>query len=321
MPDKERPTTRLQRLLRDPKLLLVPGGFSPMAARMVEAAGLEAFFLAGSQLTAFVYGLPDIGLIAGEEMTSAIQRMTAVSNVCVFADCDTGYGNALNAYHATQGFIRAGAAGMHLEDQVAPKRSGTTTGRQCIPVEEAVGKYRAAVAAKQDLDPDFVVCARCDLIGAEGGSFEEAVDRCVAYVEQGGVDLIWLNNIQTMAGLEIARRRIPGPLMPTFSGPPPSPTLQQLEDMGYSAAIFPGMTSGQGVQYVWDLLNDLHERGQAALDDRRVPSTPGKWGQARFNSFVALGPDQVKQIEAEFLTPDAQRNYSATFGHFAPPSN
>ena len=321
MADKEKVTTRFQRLLREPALLLIPGGFSPMAARMVEAAGLEAFFLAGSQVTAFIYALPDVGLMAREEMFQATQRMASACNIPVFVDGDTGYGNALNVYHATQGFIRAGAAGMHLEDQVAPKRSGTTSGRHCISQEEAIGKYRAAMAAKQELDPDFVVCARCDLIGAEGGSFEAAVERCIAYVEEAKVDLIWLNNVQTAEQMAIAAERIPGPVMPTFGGPPPGPTLQQLEEMGIAAAIFPGMTSVQGVQYVWDLLNDLKERGQAALDERRMAGPASKWGQVRFNTFVQLNQAQIQEIEDKFLPPERQRDYDATFGHFAPPGN
>ena len=319
MPEKV--TTKFQRLLRDPKLLLIPGGFSPMAARMVEAAGLEAFFLAGSQVTAFIYAWPDVGLMAREEMWQATQRMTSACNICVFVDGDTGYGNALNVYHATQGFIRAGAAGMHLEDQVAPKRSGTTSGRQCISQEEAIGKFRAAMAAKQELDPDFVVCARCDLIGAQGGSFEAAVERSVAYAEEAKVDFIWLNNVQTIEEMAIAAERIPGPVMPTFGGPPPGPTLQKLEDMGIAAAIFPGMTSTQGLQQVWDLLNDLKERGQAALDERRPSGPPSKWGQVRFNSFVQLDQAKIQEIEDNFLPPERQRDYDTTFGHFAPPGN
>jgi 2-methylisocitrate lyase-like PEP mutase family enzyme len=315
----ERLTTRLQRLLRHQKLLLLPGGFSPLAARMVEAAGLESFFLAGSQTSAYVYGLPDVGLMGREEMTQATQRVTAVCNIPVFVDADTGYGNALNVYHAVQGYIRAGAAGLHIEDQEFPKRSGTAAGRRCIGRDEAIGKYRAAVAAKQDLDADFVVCARCDLIGAEGGSFEAAVERSIAYVEAAGVDLIWLNNVQTVEHMAEAARRIPGAVMPTFGGPPPAPTLQQLEDMGIACAIFPGMTSSSGLQATWDLLNDLKERGQAALAERRTPDEAGKWGRVRFDSFAWLDQTKIRQIEDSFLPSLQQRDYEHTFGHFAPP--
>jgi 2-methylisocitrate lyase-like PEP mutase family enzyme len=315
----EKATTRLRRLLNAPDLLLIPGGFSPLAARMIEAAGLHAFFLAGSQTSAYVYGLPDVGIIGREEMLAAVRRVTEVSDVCVFADADTGFGSALNVYTTVQSYVRAGAAGMHIEDQEFPKRSGTTSGRRCISVAEAVGKYKAALAAKNEIDPDFVFCARCDLIGAEGGSFEAAVERCIAYVEDAGVDLIWLNTVQSTDEVAKAIERIPGPVMPTYGGPPPGPTLEQLREWGAAAAIFPGMTSSAGLQQTWDLLNDLRERGQAALDERRVPATPSKWGSVRFDSFVSPSPQRVKDIEAAYLPDEQQRDYEGTFGFRAPP--
>ena len=165
----ESASVRLRRSINDTKLLLMPGGFSPLAVRMAESLGFESFFLAGSQTSGHIYGVPDIALIGRKEMAEAVRNIAAVSSMPVLVDSDTGYGNAVNVYHATEGYIRAGAAGLHLEDQLAPKLSGTAAGKRCIPVEEAVGKYKAAVAARDALDPDFVICARCDFIGAEGG--------------------------------------------------------------------------------------------------------------------------------------------------------
>src|SRR5207253_4778943 len=187
------------------------------------------------------------------------------------------------------------------------KLSGTGAGRKCISQEEAIGKFRAAMSAKEELDPDFVICARCDLIGAEGGSFEAAVDRCIAYVEEAKVDLIWLNNVQSVEEMAIAAQKIPGPVIPHFGGPPPAPTMQQLEDWGISALIFPGMTSSGGLQATWDLLNDLKERGQAALDDRRLqPAAPSKWGRVRFDSFTSLTGDRIKELEDAYLPSEQQ---------------
>src|SRR5439155_2154072 len=104
MAERERVTTRFQRLLREKRLLLMPGGFSPMAARMVEMAGLQSFFLAGSQTSAFILGLPDVGLMGREEMTQAAERCASACNIPILVDGDTGYGNALNVYHAVQGY-------------------------------------------------------------------------------------------------------------------------------------------------------------------------------------------------------------------------
>ena len=315
-PGDERITTRLQRLLRDPKLLLMPGGFSPAAARMCEVAGFQSFFLAGSQTAAFVLGLPDVGIMGREEMTQAAQRCAAGCNIPIFVDADTGYGNALNVYHAVQGYIRAGAAGLHIEDQEFPKRSGTAGGRKCIPMDEAIGKYKAAVAAKQELDPDFVVCARCDLIGAENGSVEESIERCIAYVEEAHVDLIWLNNVQTIEDMQEAAKRIPGPVIPHFSGPPPAPSWQQLEDWGVACAIYPGLTTGIGLTAVWNLLNEFREKGPSAQGDAAKLYADSPWGRVRFDSFAALSKEQIDQIEADYLPADQQRDYEHTFGHF-----
>jgi len=320
MAERERVTTRFQRLLRDPKVLLMPGGFSPLAARMVELAGLESFFLAGSQVSAYILGLPDVGIMGREEMTEAAQRAASACDIPILVDGDTGYGNAVNVYHAVQGYIRAGAGGMHIEDQVFPKLSGTGAGRKCISQEEAIGKFKAAMAAKQEIDPDFVICARCDLIGAEGGSFEASVERCIAYKEEANVDLIWLNNVQSVEEMAIAAEKIPGPVIPHFGGPPPAPTIQQLEDWGIAALIFPGMTCSSGLQATWDLLNDLKERGQSALDERRQqPSTPSKWGRVRFDTFASMTGAKVKEIEDAYLPSEQQRDYAHTFGHYAPP--
>ena len=320
MAAKEKVTTRFRRSLNDKQLLLMPGGFSPIGARMVQEAGLESFFLAGSQTAAYIYGLPDVGFMGREEMAQVTQRVTAACDIPIFVDSDTGYGNALNVYHAVQGNIRAGAAGLHIEDQEFPKRSGTGAGRKCISQAEAIGKYKAAMAAKAKLDPDFVICARCDLIGAENGSFEESVERCIAYVEEAHVDLIWLNNVQTIEEVRIAAEKIPGAVIPHFGGPPPAPTLQQLEDMGVACAIFPGMTSSMGLQATWDFLNELKQRGQAALDERPAP-TPSKWGRVRFDTFAAFSHDDITKLETEFLPTEQQRDYDSTFGHYAPPSN
>ena len=253
-------------------------------------------------------------------MAEATRNITAASDIAVFVDSDTGYGNAVNVYHATQDYVRAGAAGLHMEDQESPKRSGTGAGRRCISVEEAVGKYKAAVAARDELDPDFVICARCDLIGAEDGSFDVAVERCIAYVEEAKVDLIWLNTIQAVDEVKDAIARIPGPVMPTYGGPAPGPTLQELEEWGAAVSVFPGMTTSVGLQATWEFLNDFMERGQVAADERRDQARASKWGAVRFADFVRPNAERVKGVEDQYLPKESQRDYENTFGHYKPPS-
>ena len=243
----ESASVRLRRSINDTKLLLMPGGFSTLAVRMAESLGFESFFLAGSQTSGHIYGVPDIALIGRKEMAEAVRNIAAVSSMPVLVDSDTGYGNAVNVYHATEGYIRAGAAGLHLEDQLAPKLSGTAAGQAVHPRRGGRGpSTKAAVAARDALDPDFVICARCDFIGAEGGDFEGAVERCIRYKEEANVDLIWLNNVQNKEEVHEAAERIPGAVMPTFGGAPPGPTLEELQAWGVAVAIFPALTSSVG---------------------------------------------------------------------------
>src|SRR5437879_2912477 len=155
-------TARFQELLKRSQLLVMAGGFSPLHARMSEVLGYEAFFMSGSQVAAYLYGYPDVGLLGLGEMVEAARRLAAGCNIPIFADADTGYGNAVNAYHTVKEFIRAGVAGVHIEDQEAPKKSGTLAGRRVISREEAIGKYKAAVGANIEIEPEFGSSPRTD---------------------------------------------------------------------------------------------------------------------------------------------------------------
>ena len=129
-------TSRFVELLKRPELLVMSGGFSPLHARMSEVLGYEAFFMSGSQVAAYVYGYPDVGLLGLNEMVESVRRIANVTDIPVFADADTGYGNAVNVHYTVKEYIRAGAAGLHIEDQESPKKSGTLAGRRLISREE-----------------------------------------------------------------------------------------------------------------------------------------------------------------------------------------
>ena len=306
---------RFRTALARPELLVIPGGFSPLHARMCERLGFDAFFMSGSQVGAYLYAVPDVGLLSMRDMIEATRRLATGSTIPIFADADTGYGNALNVRQTIQEYIRAGAAGLHIEDQEFPKRSGTAAGRRCISLDEALGKYRAAVDAARELDPSFVVCARCDLIGAEDGSFEAAVERCLAYKNDAGVDLIWLNTVPSLEEVREALKTIPGPVMVTYGGPPPSPTLDEWQDWGAAAAIFPALTTSLGLQFIWDFLSDFRERGTAAMADAAARSRTGKFESMSFQRLVH--DEAVKALESRYLPSDQQRDYEGTFGHRA----
>ena len=308
-------TVRFRELLKRPELLVMAGGFSPLQARMAEVLGYEAFFMSGSQVAAYVYGLPDVGLIGFSEMVEAARRLTAGCNIPIFADADTGYGNAVNAYYTVQHYIRAGVAGLHIEDQEAPKKSGTLAGRRCISLAEAVGKYRAAVAAKNELDPDFVVCARCDLIGAEGGSFAGAIERCVAYVKEAGVDAIWVNTLQSREEIQEACRRIPAPVIAPYYGRPPSPTFEEFQKLGAAAVLYPSLTTANGLQATWDLMHEFKEGGPAVLEAWNENARASRWGMVPRTQEPLLATEKIRKLEKDFIPDSLQRDYAGTFGH------
>ncbi|HEX6512102.1 MAG TPA: isocitrate lyase/PEP mutase family protein [Chloroflexota bacterium] len=306
-------TTTLQALIRRPEPLIMPGGFSPFLARMAQEAGFGAFFLAGSQTAAYLYGLPDVGLMTMRDLVDHARHLAARCQIPIFADADTGFGNAVGVHHTVQEYIRAGLAGMHIEDQEAPKKSGIFAGRRCISQEEAIGKYRAAVEAKRELDPEFVICARCDLIGAEGGTFEAAIQRAAAYVDQAGVDMIWMNSMYTREEIREVCRRIPAPVMCSYYGEPPTPSVDEWRDLGVAVAIFPACAASAASQAAWDFLHDLHDHGPAALDALRAQARSSPWGQVRQSDL--LGEPAVRELESRFLPEEAQRDYEHTFGH------
>lgn len=304
---------RFRELLAGPEPLVMPGGYSPLMARMAEIVGYQAFFMSGSQVAAYLFGLPDVGIITLRDMVDNARRLAAGCAIPIFADADTGYGNAVNVYHTVQELIRAGVAGLHIEDQEAPKKSGTSAGRRCIPTDEAIGKYRAAVAARNTLDPDFVICARCDLIGAEGGSYEAAVERSISYVQEAGVDVIWLNNVQTREEAADACRRIPAPVIPPFGGPPPPPNLDEWRTIGAAAVLFPAMTTSVGLQAVWEFLHEFKERGVEAQLEWSERARSSRWGSA--NRQDLLNAEAVRELEEQYLPRELQRDYEHTFGH------
>lgn len=304
---------RLRDLLQRDRLTVMPGGFSPLYARMAEVIGFESFFLAGSQMSAFLYGVPDTGIMGLRDIVDHARHVAARTEIPIFLDADTGFGNAVNVHFAVQECVHSGVAGLQLEDQEAPKKSGTSAGRRCISRDEAVGKIRAAVAAKDEIDPAFVICARCDLIGAENGSFDEALARSIAYVEDGGADFIWLNSVETREQVAEACAAIPAPVLVLWGGDAPAPTLEEWEALGARVALYPVIAAKAGMEASWQVLNDLKARGTAALDDWAAAVASNPWGAA--DRPMLVGNEKVREIEEEFLTEDARRDYDKTWGH------
>jgi 2-methylisocitrate lyase-like PEP mutase family enzyme len=296
----------LRSLLAGNELVVMPGGFSPVYARMAEEIGFRCFFLAGSQMSGFLLGVPDAGILGLRDIVDHARHAAAATTIPLLLDADTGFGNAVNVHYSVQEIVRCGVAGLNIEDQEAPKRSPTGGGRRCIALDEAVGKLRAAVVARDAIDPSFVICARCDSIGVEP-DLEQTVARCVAYAK-AGADLVWLNAVERRDQLARVCAATAAPVLCNwFSSVEPPPSFRELADLGVRVALYPVMAAQAGLQGAWELMNDFKARGPDALADWRQRSAKSPFGLADFKALTRH--TDVRAIEEQFLPPHDRRDY------------
>ena len=304
---------KLRDILERDTVTVMPGGFSPLYARMAEVIGFECYFIPGSQMAAFLIGVPDNGILGLRDMVDHARHAAARTGIPVQLDADTGFGNAVNVHYAVQEIVRAGVAAMNIEDQEAPKKSAPLAGRRCIPMEEMVGKVRAAVAARDEIDPAFCICARNDTLGAEGSNFAEALERCQAYAE-AGADYIWLNSVETRADLKEVCEKISLPIQVIWGGrEEPAPSPQEFEDLGARIALYPVQFATAGMQGAWYAMNDFYRRGPEAFKDWAEMTGSGPGG--KIDQKMLIGADKIRELEEEFLTDADKRDYDTTWGH------
>jgi len=230
------PGARLRLLWEQRSVVVMPGVFNAGLARLVQYHGFEAVYVSGAGVTNSLLGLPDHAFISLPEMAQVCHYITSVISIPAIADADTGYGEALQTARAVQMLERAGLAGIHLEDQVSPKRCGHLEGKAVIPTEQMVAKIRAAVQARQN--PNFVIVARTDARAVEG--LPSAIDRAKAYLD-AGADAIFPEALQTPDEFDQLARAIPAPLMANMTefGKTPYLTAQEFAQLGYKMVIFP----------------------------------------------------------------------------------
>ena len=297
------PILRLSARLGNPDSIptetALAGGINPIGAKMAEALGYDAFYMSGGNTSAHQLGWPDSGT-SMRDMVDNARKIVLSVQIPVFADADTGYGDAISTHYTVREYIQAGIAGAHIEDQTFPPKSGPR--RRCISIQEMVGKLRAAMDAKQALDPDFVIMARCDLGGVPGASFAEIIERCQAYKAEAQVDVICPNGLRTWEEIQEAIRLIPGPVVPLIPAHlSPYPSLQAQQDAGAAAAWFPALTTMAGLQANWDFLSDFQQRGTLALDALRAQAAQSPWGVA--SNGRILDESRLRSMEEMYL-PD-----------------
>jgi 2-methylisocitrate lyase-like PEP mutase family enzyme len=256
-------------LLTEKGVLVMPGIYDCLSARIASRAGFDVIFITGYSLSASLLGEPDFGLLTQSEMLAAAQRICSVTPLPVIVDADTGYGNAVNVIRTVKELIHAGAAGMFLEDQIWPKRCGHMKGKEVIPLEEYLGKLRAAIDAREG--SDLYIVARTDARQALG--LDEAIRRGNAFKE-AGADAVFIEAPQNKDEMRAIARNVPGPLVANMIERGVTPTMgpEELKDLGFQLIVWPLSPIYACAQALKEVYSTLRRSGTTAeVMDRLIP--------------------------------------------------
>lgn len=291
-------STVLRRLISEKKILVKQSAFDALSAKIIEMAGFKMMGITGYGASLSLLGKADVGFITLTEMVNLARNVTSATRLPLICDADTGYGNAINVLRTTEEFIKAGAAGFHIEDQVAPKRCGHVAGKMLISIEEAVGKIRAADKVRREMDPDFLIIARTDARGAVGGSLEEVINRGKAYMD-AGADMIFPDGITRFEELAFCAEKIQAPIHHNIAmiGKNSTVSLTQLEDIGVSIVSNPAGLLRASIRAMWDYAQGFAENGTDFMEkaDLALSNHP----TANLHDFVGFA--EIKRLEEEYL--------------------
>ena len=290
------PRQILKQLLKRNRLLVAPGCFDGLSARLVQEAGFEAAYLSGGAVARSM-GIPDIGLVTMSEAIERAAQVVSAIAIPVIADADTGYGNAVNLVRSVHQFERVGVAAIHIEDQITPKRCGHLDGKEVISLAEMENKLRAALATRTD--PDFCIIARTDARGVHG--FDDAIVRGKAFAKLG-VDAIFVEAPQSETELEEIPRQIPEvPLLVNVfkGGKTPMLPVERLEKMGYRIAIYPSETQRAAIHAMRMGLGMLKKEGSTEAMDAALTTFKER------DKIVGL--DDWQKIERNYMAGEKER--------------
>lgn len=282
---------RLRDLLASPTPLVAPGAYDALSARLVEQAGFDVVYMTGFGTTASLLGRPDVGLLGGAEMAAHAARLVQAVDVPLIADADTGYGNAVNVVHTVRAYEQAGVGGLHLEDQVLPKKCGHMSGKAVIGAAEMVGKIEAALAARRD--PDLVLIARTDAAAVHG--LDEAIARGRAFAE-AGADVLFVEAPTSEDAIVRVAEEL-GEVAPLVfnwaeGGRTPPISLERIGELGFALVLYPIATLLAATAAVRGVLATIATEGSPLAAMETLPS---------FTEFTDLiGLAEVQQLEQRF---------------------
>lgn len=288
-------TTKLKQIISERRAVPCPGAHDVISAKLIEKAGFELLQVSGFGLSATYLGLPDMAFLSSTDMLSFTRNIVAAVDIPVMADADTGFGSAINAMWITEQLVRAGAAGMNIEDQVFPKRCGHMEGKQIVPIEEMVLKIKACRKAADAIDPDFVINARTDAIACAG--VEEAIKRGNAYAE-AGADMIFVEAPRSLEEIEKVVKGINAPVSINLfdnvkGGKTPLIPIEKLRELKVARVSIPVGTTFAAARGV--------EKYLEAIKDGRLAE--GRYDLVfSFDEFKELvGYAKIRDLEKEFL--------------------
>jgi 2-methylisocitrate lyase-like PEP mutase family enzyme len=252
------PAPKLRRLIEAGPIVMAPGAYDAISARLVQQAGFAAVYMTGFGATASRIGMPDIGLLTQTEMTTHARDMVRAVDIPVIADADTGYGGPSNIQRTVREYVQAGVAAIHLEDQVAPKRCGQLAGIKLMDAQDSVKRLRCAIEARGR--DELLVIGRTDAMPAMGA--DEAIRRAKLY-QDAGVDLVFVDGIKKIAEVEAVARAVEGPKVVSIVDGNETTALSaaELQQMGFQVVFYAVTALFTAVKAVADALAELQRAG------------------------------------------------------------
>lgn len=276
---------RLRAALNGTGLLMAPGVFDCLTARLAELAGFRMLYMTGSGVSITRLGAPDVALLSFAEILDQAKRIADVTALPVLADVDTGYGGPLNVIRTVREMERAGISALQIEDQDWPKRCGHEPGRRVVPIPEMVGRLHAAVDARRD--PDVLIVARTDARSSEG--IEAAIDRANFYAE-AGADVLFVESPESVEEMQRVAREVKAPTLSNQveGGRTPLLPAAELEALGYRMAIYPNSVTRLFARAGQELFEELHRTGSTQGLKGRMLDHRGLWDLFEHPAFMQL---------------------------------
>lgn len=296
-------TTRFRLLVEAPEITVLPGAHDALTLRLAEQAGFQAVTCGGYSATASLLGAPDVQQLTMTEMAEMYARLCDATELPLFADADTGYGNTTNVARTVRSYERAGVAGLFIEDQASPKRCGHMEGKRVVPPAEMAAKLKAALDAR--VDADLVICARTDARAVEG--LDAAIERCQLYRE-AGADLLFVDAPESIEELRRVCSEIDGPCLANLieGGKTPILSARQLEAMGFAAVTWPVSAS-------YAIAHAVAEVYAALLRDGTTQAAHGRMVDfAAFNGLIGLAQLRESEAACDDFARDLMENRAAS---------